>query len=264
MVFTWLLLGSLLCIFLPHGLTKRFNLAFLSLYKFTPVLGKGIPLSPVPTLASTVSPVSGEYQKLQNEYQQLQNHCANLWAELAGEHNKVQKLSAIRTRFPALAGAAIITADIISVSSSAPGSKATQLVINRGSADGLKKDQFVIAENSVVGRISDLSTRTAVVDLINHKNSNIFVEVAGTKVARKLTGNSNNARIGLLPKKYPVKPGAIVYTCRIPGLLDVPFIVGRIAECKIDDASPLLWDIVVEPAVDIETLTSVSIIIMNP
>ncbi|OHB58987.1 MAG: hypothetical protein A2Y12_19645 [Planctomycetes bacterium GWF2_42_9] len=259
-VFTGLLLGSLLCLLLPQSLTKRVNLAFLGIYKVIPSLGTSIPLASVSPNGPVT--ITGEYKKLQNEYQQLQNHCANLWAELANEHDKAQKLSGIRTRFPSLAGAAIITADVItSQAATGPG----QLVINRGSADNLKKDQFVIADNAVIGRIAEISSRTAIVNLITSKRITVPVEVAGTKVPRKMTGDGKSAaKISLLQKKYPVKQGTLVYTCKMPGYIDVPFVIGKVSKCRVDADNPLLWDIAVTPAVNIETVSTISVVIMNP
>jgi len=41
-------------------------------------------------------------------------------------------------------------------------------------------------------------------------------------------------------------------------------IIGKVAQCKRDDQNPSLWDITVKPACDIERLTSVAVIIINP
>jgi cell shape-determining protein MreC len=93
----------------------------------------------------------------------------------------------------------------------------------------------------------------------------IPVEVAGTKVVRKMTGDGKaSARIALVQKKYPVKVGSLVYTCKMAGVLDVPMVVGRISKCRADDDNPLLWEILVKPAVDAGAINTVSIIVMNP
>jgi len=41
-------------------------------------------------------------------------------------------------------------------------------------------------------------------------------------------------------------------------------IAGTVAQCKSNDENPLLWDITVKPACDIESLRDVTIIVMNP
>ena len=41
-------------------------------------------------------------------------------------------------------------------------------------------------------------------------------------------------------------------------------IVGTVARCKSNSENPLLWDITVKPACDIETVTEVAVIVVNP
>ena len=84
------------------------------------------------------------------------------------------------------------------------------------------------------------------------KNSSIAVEIAGSKAQRRMDGTGKDfARIGMVPNKKRVNKGDAVYTYKNPGLLDVPIIVGKVAECKPDDDNPLLWDITVKPVVKI-------------
>jgi hypothetical protein len=56
----------------------------------------------------------------------------------------------------------------------------------------------------------------------------------------------------------------VVYAQKKLGFLSTPVIVGMVAECESNKDNPLLWDITVKPACDIEDLTEVSIIVMNP
>ncbi len=137
-----------------------------------------------------------------------------------------------------------------------------ELIINRGQIDGLAKDQFVLGDNSIIGTISEVSSRTAQVKLVTDSTSKIAVKIAG--VGRVMQGNGNTARVPLLPIKYKVKTGDIVLANKKPGFLDVPLIAGRVAQCKRDDENPSLWDITVKPVCDIERLNDVAVIIMNP
>jgi hypothetical protein len=41
-------------------------------------------------------------------------------------------------------------------------------------------------------------------------------------------------------------------------------ITGTVAQCKSNDENPVLWDITVKPACDIEKITDVAVIVMNP
>jgi rod shape-determining protein MreC len=258
------MLGGLICLFLPQSLTNRLHITFLGLYKFTPSLGRSIPLAAVSTSVSTSQPddeQSRRLRQLETEYNQLQNHLANLNAELAAEHAKVESLAAMRTRFPGLSGAKFIDADIID------GFKTGnyKIMINRGESDGIRKGQYVLANNSVIGQIYEAQSRTATVKLITDKNSSIAVEIEGSRAMRVMKGTGKNyARIGMVPKSKHITKGLAVYTYKNPGLLDVPIVAGKVAQLKPDDDNPLLWDITVTPVVKIEDAVSVTVVVMNP
>jgi cell shape-determining protein MreC len=181
--------------------------------------------------------------------------------ELTEERQKVKKLSGIHDRRP-LEGANLMFADVITGSIN---SSRDELIINRGEYDGLKKDQFVLGDNSIIGTISDLSPRTAKVRLTTSPTSRIPVRIAGVDTDRMMQGASgDSAKILMLPIKHKVKVGNIVSACKKPGFLAAPMIVGTVAQRKKDDENPLLWDITVTPACEIEKLSDVAVIIMNP
>jgi rod shape-determining protein MreC len=263
-MFSWCMLAALICLFLPENLTSRFHIAFLNLYKFTPSLGRSIPLAAVAPSASSDAQDDEQLsrnRRLETEKKQLENHCANLWAELTAEHSKVESLSAMRARFPGLSGAGFVNADIVA------GFKGGdhRIMINRGQVDGIRKGQYVLADNSVVGLVHETQSRTSLVKLITDKELSIAVEIAGSKAVRLMKGMGKDcARIGMVPNKKHVKKGDAVYTYKNPGLLDVPMIVGNVAECKPDDDNPLLWDITVKPVVKLEELAGVTVVVMNP
>jgi rod shape-determining protein MreC len=203
----------------------------------------------------------GKYNKLQREYNQLQNHLANVIEQLNLKHKEVEKLSGMRNRFP-LKGAKFLPADVIRVSI---GGSQSWLIINRGRNDGLAKGLFVLGDNSVIGIISDVASREAQVRLFTDPTSRIEVKIAGLNIDRVMQGIGNNsAKIPMVSTKHKIKTGEKVFARKKPGLLDVPIIAGRVAQCKQDDEKPLLWDITVKPACDIEGLKDVAVIIMNP
>lgn len=260
------MLGALICLFLPQNLTGRAHVAFLSLYKFTPSFGRSVaPLAAVaPSAASSVNQddeQSRRLRQLEAEKKQLENHCANLSAELAAEHEKTDTLAAMRTRFPGLSGAGFVNADVVAGLQASD----SRIMINRGESDGIRKGQYVFCDNSVVGIVHQTQSRTSVVRLITDKESSIAVEIAGSKAVRVMKGAGKDvARIGMVPNKKRVNKGDAVYTYKAPGWLDVPVIVGKVAECKPDDENPLLWDIKVRPVVKPEDMVNVTVVVMNP
>ncbi|MDD5381564.1 MAG: rod shape-determining protein MreC [Phycisphaerae bacterium] len=248
MLFTWFMLAGFIFLLGPQNLTNKFQFAFAHLFRWPLSIGRTMTLSArtQPQLTDVVN---------RRTYDQLQNHLANLTEELNQEHQKVEELSRMRNRHP-LEGAALVLADVITAS-------AEGLIINRGQDDGLQKGQFVLGDNSIIGTISDVSSRTAKVELITETTSNMAAEINGLKTVIRGNGK-NSAKVQLVSIKHKIKIGDNVYACKKPGLLDAPMIIGTVAQCKAADENPMLWDITVKPSCDIRKLTEAAVIIMNP
>jgi len=252
MLFTWFTLTGFIFLFTPQKLTNKFQFAFARIFSWPLSISRNISLS-----AHTQQPLTNLVSR--RKYNKLQNYLANVTQELLQERQKFEKLSELRNRF-VWEGTDFVLADIITAFIDASHS---ELIINRGQIDGLTEDQFVLGNNSIIGTISDVSSRIARVKLITDPTSNIAVKIAELNAGRVMQGNGNSsAKVQLL--KHKVKTGDKVYADKKPGFLDAPMIVGTVSDCKRNDEIPLLWDITVEPACDIETLNSVAVIIMNP
>ncbi len=250
----WFTLGSFILLFAPQKLTNKFQFAFARVFHGPLNVSRSVSLS-----ARAQQPLPDSISR--REYNRLQNYLANIMEELTEERQKVKKLSGIHDRRP-LEGANLVFADVIT--SSINGSR-DELIINRGEYDGLKKELFVLGDNSIIGTISDLSPRTAKVKLITDPTSKIPVKIAGVDTDRMMQGAGGNfAKILMLSIRHKVRVGDIVSARKKPGFLGAPMIVGTVAQCKKDDENPLLWDIRVTPACDVEKLSDVAVIIMNP
>jgi cell shape-determining protein MreC len=263
-----MLAGSIF-LFAPEAWTSKFQLAFAHIFHLPLCAGRSISLSV--TAGPKTEAVSRE------QYRKLQNHLANTLEWLNQERQKVEKLSGLRER-SVWKGVNFVLADVITTSI---GGSHGRLIINRGANDGVAKDQFVIGDYSIIGTISDVDARTAQVRLITDPASKMAVKVteafgsdrsktsSGEKLQEEfvmiMQGDGNNsAEIQLVPTRYNVQVGSVVYAEKKPGLLGTPTTTGRVARCERDDENPLLWDITVEPACDIEKLKGVTVIIMNP
>jgi cell shape-determining protein MreC len=248
MLFILFMSGGMIFFFAPQNLTNKFQFSFARVFRWPLGVGRTISLS-ARTQPQFVDVVS------RRRYNQLQNYLANITMELSQERQKVEKLSGLLNRRP-FEGAVLMFADVIA-------SSAEDFIINRGQDDGVQKGQFVAGDNSIIGTISDVSPRTAKVEPITKTTSNMAAEIGGLKTV--IHGNGkNSAKIRLVPTKYKVKIGDNVYACKKPGFLDAPMILGTVSQCRRDGENPLLWDITVKPACDIERLNDVTIIIMNP
>ncbi len=250
----WFMLGGLILLFSPQTVTSKFQFAFARLFRWPLSVGRQMPLS-----AKTETPIENDTSRKEIQYQ---NYIANLEEELRQKNNTIQQLTGLRTRLRALEGAKLVAADIITASVEG---RRGELIINRGSDDGLEKNLFVLGDNSVIGTITELAARTAKVRLFSDASSTVAVNIAGLEVNMLMQGDgANTARIKMVPVKHKIKEGDTVLLRGKAGYLDIAMVCGKITQCKRDNKNPALWDITVKPVCDIARLNNVAVIIMNP
>jgi len=212
----------------------------------------------MPLSATTEVSLQNEQARKEAQYQ---NYIMNLEEELRQKNRMLEQVTGMRSRLRGLEGAQIMPADIIT--SSVEG-RQCELIINRGSDDGLTKGLYVIGDNSVIGTITELADRTAKVRLLTDSSSVVQVNIAGLDTNMLMQGDgANRAKIKLVPIKHKIKVGDAVLACKKPGLLDAAMVAGTVAECKRDSKTPGLWDITVSPVCDTAKINTVAVIKMN-
>jgi len=253
MLFTWLMLAGFILLFSPKSLTNQFSFTFFRIFQWPLSIGRNFALS-----APAQEPIGNAPDR---ELTQYKNHIAFLKQTIKQQNQNFQKLFGLYND-PVWANVDFALAGVITATIS--GSR-NELHIDCRKTTGLAKGLFVLADNSIVGTISDVSSHTAIVKLFTDTTSKIAVQIGDLEVPLMMHGTGNNtARIMLLPRKYPVKKGDQVFVRRQPGFLDAPMIIGQVVQCKRDNKEPLLWNITVKPACDMEQLKDVAVIIMNP
>jgi cell shape-determining protein MreC len=250
MLFTWFMLGALILLFAPHNLTGRLQFAFARVFHWPLSLGRSI------TLSARMQQNIGETVPRQ-DYERLQRHLLNLEARLEQAQKNIDKLSGLRNRLP-FHGAKFVLAEVITANIS---DARCELIINRGQDDGLAKGQYVLAGNSVIGTLHEVGSRTSRVRLFTDPSSNVAVKVGGSDRFMQGLGNKS-ARIQLA-KEAP-RVGADIMALAKAGFLDAPMVVAKVTRCEKNAQSPLLWDVVVESACDIEKVVDVAVVVMNP
>lgn len=257
MLFMWFMLAGFILLFSPQSLTSKLQFAFARIFHWPLSIGRNMSLSAKTEVKSPRE--GGDSARKEIQYQ---NYIMNLEEELRQKNAALQQLSGLRTRLRGLEGAKIIPADIITASTEG---QRGELIINRGSDDGLAKDYFVIGDNSVIGTITDIAARTAKVRLFTDTSSSIPVNIAGLEVNMIMQGQGKNqAKIKMVPVKHKIKVGDAVLARKKPGFLDAGIIAGAVQQCKRDDKNAALWDITVRPVCDIGSLNNVAVIVMNP
>jgi len=259
MLFIWFMLAGLIFYFAPPNITNKFQFGFVHIFRKPLSIGRNISLSASRIMTSEQS-MSEDFVS-RERYDKLHNHLANVTEWLKQEREKVEKLTGLRDR-PVWKGVDFVLADVIAASING---LRGELIINRGQKDGLTKNQFILANECIIGTIFKVDDRTAEVRLISDPSSKIAVKIAEFNMDRIMQGAGNSsAKVQLVPTKYKIKVGDIVYAQKRPGFLSTPIIVGTVAECKSNDENPLVWDLTVQPACDIKSLKNVAAIVMNP
>ena len=130
---------------------------------------------------------------------QYQNYIVNLEEELRQKNQTIEQLMGLRTRLRGLEGAKLVPASIITASTEG---QRCELIINRGSDDGLAKDYYVIGDNSIIGTVTELSGRTSKVRLFTDASSAVQVNIRGLDINMLMQGDgSGRAKIKLVPIK---------------------------------------------------------------
>jgi cell shape-determining protein MreC len=252
MLFTWFMLAGSILLIAPSEWTNNFQFAFLRIFDWPLSIGENISLS-----VRARRRVHNTDVVSRKQYRELLNYCANVEARLRQQEKEVERLSGLRDKFP-LGNAKLVSALVYPASIDRSHG---EVIIDKGKDHQLAKGQFVLAENSIIGTVSDVSSGGARIKLFTSPASAIGVEIAGTKGLMHGSGG-NLAKIPMI--KYKPTFGAEVLAARKGGFLSVPMIVGKVHHCERNRESAVLWDIIVEPVCDIEQLNDVTVIVMNP
>src|SRR4030042_563322 len=111
MIFAWCMLGGMIMMFLPQGVSSSIQFTFARLFRWPLRIGRNTPLS-----VSAEVPVSRQAGDFSQKERQYQNHIVNLEEELRQKNEVVEQLTGFRTRLRGLEGAKLIPADGLTAS----------------------------------------------------------------------------------------------------------------------------------------------------
>jgi cell shape-determining protein MreC len=253
MLFTWLLFAGFILYLTPQSITGNLHFAFVRMA--SPLLNFG---KSVTTLSSTATTgIDRQSYVSRQEYNQIENARENLKAQLVEMERKLDNVTKVQNRFPALARAGFVQAEVIAVTYDRLGHR---MAINRGRSDGIKEGYYVMADNCVIGTVDQVSKGGATVKLVTDPAAKMFVQ-SEKGSGGVMTGAGRNAcRVQLGVK---LAAGQSIYAGKRPGLLDSPIVIGKVTECR-SGSIPMLYELAVEPACDYSKVENVSVLIMNP
>lgn len=101
-----------------------------------------------------------------------------------------------------------------------------EVIINKGTQDGIEEGMAVVNQEGLIGVILDSDKKTSIVKLLTSEY-NVSVKLTGTY------GNLSMGKITMLDKYSEVKEGDVVYTS---GLSKIPagLLVGEVTSVKMD------------------------------
>src|SRR5581483_8807219 len=127
---------------------------------------------------------SSEVVKLKEENLSLQTQLAKLY-ELQKDNNALRDQFAV-TQIPTQN---LISANVIGTPQFIPGLTSVEvLIIDKGSNDGVKKNDGVIYKNNLVGTVSTVSLGRSLVNLVTNKNSVFTAKTAKTNALGVIKG----------------------------------------------------------------------------
>lgn len=110
-----------------------------------------------------------------------------------------------------------------------------QVLIGKGSNDGIRPNSVVVAPGGLVGRVTHVSPNSSQILLVSDPNSQVGVVVSRSRFSGMLKGQSQNTAILEFFERDPdVKVGDIVTTSQFTTLFPESIPVGRIKSINLD------------------------------
>ncbi len=133
-----------------------------------------------------------------------------------------------------------------------------QVILGRGSADGIQKGYVVSGIGGLIGRVVDVTPHTSRVLLISDPTSQVGVSVTRSRSVGYIKGNGSSLVIMSFIEKVPdVKVGDNITTSNVSWLFPAAIPVGKVKSLNLDGR--LLPEATVELSAPIDHLEWVSV-----
>lgn len=141
-----------------------------------------------------------------------------------------------------------------------PSNLARFIIIDQGSADGVKTGMPVLTPKGLVGRITDTGTHWAKVLLILDPSSSVNAVVQSTRATGVVQGDVNgNLLIKYVPQGEAIKTGDLILTSGLGGNFPKRLVVGQVIEVRKRDIE-LFQEATIQPTVDFMRLEFVLVL----
>lgn len=139
------------------------------------------------------------------------------------------------------------------------------IIINKGAADGLQKNYPVIAESGfLVGKIISVNNQISKILLLNDNHSKISAVVQNNQSSTGIISGQYGItlKMELIPYDHQLGIDQIVTTAGLEQNVPSDLIIGKIIQISKKDGE-LFQDAVIEPSVNYQDLSIVSIILTS-
>ncbi len=135
------------------------------------------------------------------------------------------------------------------------------LILNKGSADGLKQDDAVITPDGIVGRLRQVFPHTSLLLEISDETSGAGVLLQGARLQGVLRGNAyGQPEIRDMLPDSRIKPGAVVVTSGGDQIFPQGLPVGTVQQVIPDPGHAPLVNVLIDPAANLDAVEQVLVI----
>lgn len=231
----------------------------------------GIIVTPLQKASNRLVGAAGNFKKVFTEYDALEQENNKLKEELADAQQQLRQAQENILENKTLRGALSLAEehpDLTFASAQVSGRDmdgyARTLTLDKGSAHGIAARDMVVTGEGIVGYVNEVGTTWCKVITILDPSSQIGITLTRTGEAAVLRGDAALAPEGWCKASYlkndvTLLVGDSVETSGIGGLFPQGLMVGRVRETK-SESTGLSQYAVIEPAVDIQSLSHVLII----
>jgi rod shape-determining protein MreC len=200
----------------------------------------------------TLAGFRSENERLRKRVQTLEIEWQRL-LEAEATNRRLQQLLDFRSELPAGA----ITASIIASSAT---SWFQSCVLNKGSADGLRKGMAVVTPMGVVGKVVTVTRRTAKVLLLTDPNSGIDVLVQRTRSRGIVSGSLESGTVlKYMKRSEDVQEGDRLVTSGLDNVFPKGLLVGTVIKVRKQNLG-LFQSVEVWPAVEAARVEEVLVV----
>ncbi len=137
------------------------------------------------------------------------------------------------------------------------------IIINKGSADGIKKGMPAVMPEGIAGLVSDISRNYSRVLLITDQNSAVDALVQRTRARGIVKGESDRCLFEYVLRKHDIVEGDTVISSGLDGVFPKGLRVGYVSRVTKRN-SGIFQDVTVIPYCDFEKLEEVLVILDPP